>query len=196
MQLNLLEGICFKNRLKMTKKRFLSLLFSIFLVSCFNRSFENFSFNELIIDKNAKQLNTKFIEGLDPLTFEEFLTDWDFTIEKESFSPEKLINKEFIKNHSGVSYIVNMEGNLKIKSIRYKVESKIDLDENALNFLVEAASLKIPQVNIEKIKKWTKNNIPLVNEKFSKATILSNIYYRLQKPEKNKFILTVKNYGA
>ena len=196
MQLNLLEGICFKNRLKMTKKRFLSLFFSIFLVSCFNRSFENFSFNELIIDKNAKQLNTKFIEGLDPLTFEEFLTDWDFTIEKESFSPEKLINKEFIKKHSGVSYIVNMEGNLKIKSIQYKVESKIDLDENALNFLVEAASLKIPQVNIEKIKKWTKNNIPLVNEKFSKATILSNIYYRLQKPEKNKFILTVKNYGA
>ena len=41
-----------------------------------------------------------------------------------------------------------------------------------------------------------KQNIPLVNEKFSKATILSNIYYRLQKPEKNKFTLTVKNYGA
>jgi hypothetical protein len=91
---------------------------------------------------------------------------------------------------------VNMEGDLKIKSIQYKVESKVNLDDNALNFLIKAASLEIPQVNIEKIKKWTKNNIPLVNEKFSKATILSNIYYRLQKPEKNKFILTVKNYGA
>ena len=34
------------------------------------------------------------------------------------------------------------------------------------------------------------------DEKFSKATILSNIYYRLQKPGKNKFTLTIRNYGA
>ena len=180
----------------MIKKNFLNVLFLVFLTSCSNQSFKDFSFNELIIDKDATQLKTKFIEGIDPITFEEYLIGWDFKIIKESLSSEKLIDKQFIKKHSGVSYIVNMEGDLKIKSIQYKVESKVNLDDNALNFLIKAASLEIPQVNIEKIKKWTKNNIPLVNEKFSKATILSNIYYRLQKPEKNKFILTVKNYGA
>ena len=183
-------------RVIVTKKKYLSLLFSIFLIYCSNQSFDDFSFNELIIDKNAKQLNTKFIEGLDPLNFEQYLIDWDFRILKEKLSSEQLIDKKFIKKYSGVSYIVSIKGESKIKSIQYKVESKIDLDKNALNFLIKAASLKIPQVNIEKIKKWTKNNIPLVNEKFSKATILSNIYYRLQKPEKNKLILTVKNYGA
>lgn len=183
-------------RVIVTKKKYLSLLFSIFLIYCSNQSFDDFSFNELIIDKNAKQLNTKFIEGLDPLNFEQYLIDWDFRILKEKLSSEQLIDKKFIKKYSGVSYIVSIKGESKIKSIQYKVESKIDLDKNALNFLIKAASLEIPQVNIEKIKKWTKNNIPLVNEKFSKATILSNIYYRLQKPEKNKLILTVKNYGA
>ena len=89
-----------------------------------------------------------------------------------------------------------MEGNSKIKSLQFTVESELEINESELNFLIKAVSIRIPQVDIEKIKTWTKQNIPLVNEKFSKATILSNIYYRLQKPGKNKFTLTIRNYGA
>lgn len=177
------------------KKNFFVLL-SIILMSCYNQSFENFNFDKLTINNNATQLNTKFIEGLDPLVFEEFLDEWNFTSNNQSFSSKKIINKEFIKKNSAVSYLINVEGNSKIKSLQFTVESELEINESELNFLIKAVSIRIPQVDIEKIKNWTKQNIPLVNEKFSKATILSNIYYRLQKPEKNKFTLTVKNYGA
>ena len=177
-------------------KKILFVLFSIILISCYNQSFENFNFDKLTINNDATQLNTKFIEGLDPLVFEEFLDEWNFSSNDQSFSSKKIINKEFIKKNSAVSYLINVEGNSKIKSLKFTVESELEINESELNFLIKAVSIRIPQVDIEKIKNWTKQNIPLVNEKFSKATILSNIYYRLQKPEKNKFTLTVKNYGA
>jgi hypothetical protein len=180
----------------MLNKKILFVLFSIIMISCYNQSFENFNFDKLTINNNATQLNTKFIEGLDPLVFEEFLDEWNFTSNDESFSNKKIINKEFIKKNSSVSYLINVEGNSKIKSLQFTVESELEINESELNFLVKAVSVRIPQVDIEKIKNWTKQNIPLVNEKFSKATILSNIYYRLQKPEKNKFTLTIRNYGA
>ena len=177
-------------------KKILFVLFSIILISCYNQSFENFNFDKLTINNDATQLNTKFIEGLDSLVFEEFLYEWNFTSNDQSFSSKKIINKEFIKKNSAVSYLINVEGNSKIKSLQFTVESELEINESELNFLIKAVSIRIPQVDIKKIKNWTKQNIPLVNEKFSKATILSNIYYRLQKPEKNKFTLTVKNYGA
>ena len=177
-------------------KKILFVLFLIILISCYNQSFENFNFDKLTINDDATQLNTKFIEGLDPLVFEEFLDEWNFSSNDQSFSSKKIINKEFIKKNSAVSYLINVEGNSKIKSLQFTVESELEINESELNFLIKAVSIRIPQVDIEKIKNWTKQNIPLVNEKFSKATILSNIYYRLQKPEKNKFTLTVKNYGA
>ena len=177
-------------------KKILFVLFLIILISCYNQSFENFNFDKLTINNDATQLNTKFIEGLDPLVFEEFLDEWNFTSNDQSFSSKKIINKEFIKKNSAVSYLINVEGNSKIKSLQFTVESELEINESELNFLIKAVSIRIPQVDIKKIKNWTKQNIPLVNEKFSKATILSNIYYRLQKPEKNKFTLTVKNYGA
>ena len=177
-------------------KKILFVLFLIILISCYNQSFENFNFDKLTINNDATQLNTKFIEGLDPLVFEEFLDEWNFSSNDQSFSSKKIINKEFIKKNSAVSYLINVEGNSKIKSLQFTVESELEINESELNFLIKAVSIRIPQVDIEKIKNWTKQNIPLVNEKFSKATILSNIYYRLQKPEKNKFTLTVKNYGA
>tara|TARA_B100001057_G_scaffold468590_1_gene527930 strand:+ start:11186 stop:11728 length:543 start_codon:yes stop_codon:yes gene_type:complete len=180
----------------MIQKKNLFILLSITLLSCYNRSFENFNFDLLTIDKNVTQLNTKFIEGLDPLKFEELLADWNFTSKDQSFSSEKIINKEFIKKNYGVLYTINVEGNLKIKSLQFTIESESEINESKLDFLIKAVSIRIPQVDIDKIKNWTKQNIPIINEKFSKATILSNIYYRLQKSEKNKYSLHIKNYGS
>mgnify|MGYP001348377060 CR=1 FL=1 len=180
----------------MFNKKILFVLFPIIMISCYNQSFENFNFDKLAINENATQLNTKFIEGLDPLVFDEFLGEWNFVSNEERFSSKKIINKEFIKKNSNVTYQINVEGNSKIKSLQFTIESELEINESELNFLIKAVSINIPQVDIQKIKTWTKQNILLVNEKFSKATILSNIYYRLQKPKKNKFTLTIRNYGA
>ena len=150
----------------------------------------------MTIDKNATQLNTEFIEGLNPLAFEELLFDWNFKSKDQSFSSKKIINKEFIKKNSGLSYTINVEGNSKVKSLQFTIESELEINESELDFLIKAVSIRIPQVDIDKIKNWTMQNIPVINEKFSKATILSNIYYRLKKPEKNKYSLYIKNYGS
>lgn len=171
------------------RRQFLCLLF--LLASCFNtkiKEIKNLSFDELIINKDASQVNSKFLEGITPNDFGDLLLKNNF-INKDN-------QNEFIFSEKNAAYKVIIEGNEKLKKIEFYSYSRVNSLEKANVFFIKAAKLPIPQTDTLKIKNWTEVNMKIINEKFSRATVLSNIHYIIEQISSTEFRLTIKKYNS
>jgi hypothetical protein len=172
-------------------KRGLILCLLFLASSCFNnkiKEIKHLSFDELIINKNASQVNSGFLGCITTKDFGDFLL-------KNNFK-NKDNQTEFIFSEKDATYKVIIDGNEKLKSIEFYSYSKLNSLEKALVFFKQAAKISIPQTDTLKIKTWTEGNMKIINEKFSRATILSNIHYIIEQISLNEFKLTIKKYNS
>ena len=180
----------------MIKKK-LTLCILIICSSCFNnkiKEIKDLSFEKLKINKNASQVNSKYIEGIEPKEFENFLLNNNFKKISDKKNETNLFN-EYIFNEPDANYKIIVDGEDKLNKIEFFSSSKTNSLEKANLFFNKAAKIPIPQVDTIRTKSWTQTNINLVNENFSKATILSNIHFILEQINSNEFKLTIKKYG-
>tara|TARA_B100000780_G_scaffold125495_1_gene88012 strand:+ start:52 stop:576 length:525 start_codon:yes stop_codon:yes gene_type:complete len=162
----------------------------LLISSCFSnkiKEIKDFSFEKLIVNENISQVNSSFLEGIDPKDFKEFLL-------KNNFTNSNDLN-EFIFNETEANFRVIIDSKEKIQKIEFYSYSEVSPLKKAQTFFKQASKIPIPQVDTLRIKKWTEANMKLINEKFSRATILSNIHYIIEQIDPNEFRLTIKKYN-
>ena len=161
----------------------------LLISSCFNnniKEIKDLSFEKLIVNKNVSQVNSSFLEGISPKDFKEFLSNNNFATSNDL--------SEFIFRETEAVYKVIIYGKEKIEKIEFYSFSKVSPLKKAQIFFNQASKIPIPQVDTLRIKKWTETNMRLINDSYSRATILSNIHYTIEQTNSNEFKLTIKKY--
>ena len=177
-------------------KKLLSLSLVFIATSCFNnkiKEIKDLNFDELKIDKNISQVNSNFLEGINPQDFEEFLIKKNFKKKKKESSGSI---KEYDFTELEDKYRIVIDANEKVKKIEFFSYSEINSLEKATLFFNIASKISFPQIDTVRIKKWTESNMSSISKKSSRATILSNIHYIIEQINIGEFKLTIKKYSS
>ena len=179
----------------MQKKLLLFLVFHL-LISCFNNKIEeikDFNFNNLKTIQSS-QVNSKYIEGINSKDLESYLLKNNFQIEPVPESSSDILSKKFYFSESEASYGILITGDPRIEKIEFFSKSKKNSLQKAKIFFKNVSKIPIPQVDTSRTRKWTENNMNSINTDLSKATILSNVYYKIEQTNSEEFKLTIKKY--
>jgi len=181
----------------MLKKGLYLILIFLITISCFKnkiKEIKDFSFEKLKTNQTSSQVNSNYLEGINPIDLEVFLLENNFQNNSQENPNKDIYPKQFIFSETKASYKIVINGNKKIKRIEFYSNSETNPLSKAKIFFKKASKIPIPQIDTLRIKKWTENNINLITENFSKATILANVHYIIEQLSASEYKLTIKKY--
>jgi len=182
----------------MFKKGLYLILSFLITISCFKnkiKEIKDFSFEKLKTNQISSQVNSNYLEGINPIDLEVFLLENNFQKKNNQENPNKdLYPKQFVFSETKANYKIVINGNEKIKKIEFYSNSETNPLNSAKLFFKKASKIPIPQIDTLRMKKWTENAINLITKNFSRATVLSNVYYIIEQLSVSEYKLTIKKY--